>query len=74
MGIVAVIALHQAFIDPVVKGLRKICLGLGMASIAQLRLVLDQQVQLIFTVLGVVRRMAVETADLATGVGGFRKM
>jgi len=68
--IVTVVALHQAFVDPVVIGFGKICLGRDMASVAQLGLILDQQV-LFF--LGVMRRVAVETADIATGVGGFGK-
>jgi hypothetical protein len=42
MRIVAVIALHQTLSDPVVIWFGKICLGRGVASVAQLGLVLDQ--------------------------------
>jgi hypothetical protein len=42
MRIVAVIALHQTFSDPVVIWFGKIRLGRGVASVAQLGLVLDQ--------------------------------
>jgi hypothetical protein len=42
-----------------------------MASVAQLGLVLYQQE---LFVLGMMRRVAVETADIAAGVGGFGKM
>jgi len=67
----AVDAFDQTLVDPVVPGLGKICLGRGMASVAQLGLVLNQQALLS---LGVMGRVAVETADLATGMGGFGKM
>ena len=39
--VMAVIALHQTLVDPVVIGFGKICLGRSMASVAQLGLVLD---------------------------------
>jgi hypothetical protein len=67
----AVVALHQALIDPVVIGFGEICLGRGMASVAQLGLVLRQQ-ELFF--LGVMGGVAVETSNSAAGVGGFGKM
>jgi hypothetical protein len=41
MRVMAVIALDQPFVDPVVIRLGKIGLGRNMASVAQLRLVLD---------------------------------
>jgi hypothetical protein len=71
MRIVAVIALHQAFVDAVMIGLGKVRLGSGMASVAQLRLILDQQV-LFF--LRMMRRVAIKAANIAVGVRGFRKM
>jgi len=71
MRVVAVTALHQPLVDAVVKGLGKIRFGSSMASIAQLGLILDQQV---LSLLSTVRRMAVETANIATGVGGLGKM
>ena len=54
-----------------VIGFGKIRLGGSMASVAQLGLVQDEQV-LFF--LGVMRVVAVETADICTGVRGFGKM
>jgi hypothetical protein len=42
-----------------------------MASIAQLRLLLDEK-ELFF--LGVMGRVAVETSDIVTGVGGLGEM
>ena len=71
MRVVAVIALHQTLVDPVVIGLGKICFGGRMASVAQLGLALNEQVVFF---LGMVGRVAIETADISTGVGGFRKM
>ena len=69
--VMAVTALHQALVDSVVKGLGKVSLGRGMASVAQLGLVLHQQQLLFF---GVMRIVAVETSDIAAGVGGFGEM
>jgi hypothetical protein len=71
MRVMAVVALHQALVDPVVIGLGEICLGRDMASIAQLGLVLGEQ-ELFF--LGMMGRVAVETAYLAAGVGGLGKV
>jgi hypothetical protein len=70
MWVVTVHALHQTFVHPVVKRFGKISLGGSVAAIAQLRLTLDQQVLLLF---GMVRRVAVETTDIAAGVGGLGK-
>ena len=44
--VVAVIALNQPLVDPVMKRFGKVRLGRGVASVAQLRLVLDQQMLL----------------------------
>jgi hypothetical protein len=71
MGAVTVVALHQALIDAVVEGLGEIGLGRDVAAVAQLGLALDQEVLFLS---GVVRRVAIEAADIAAGVGGFRKM
>jgi len=68
---VAVIALHQTLIDAVVERFGKIRFGRGVAAVAQLRLVLDEEVLLF---LGVMRRVAIQAADLAAGMGGLRKM
>src|SRR5208282_3098122 len=71
MRVVAVVALHQTLVDPVVIGFGKICLGRGVACVAQLGLALDQQVLFVLSVMGIV---AVETSDIAAGVGGFSEM
>src|SRR5208337_386010 len=68
MRVMAVHALHQTLVDPVVKRFGKIGLSRGMASVAQLGLALDQQALTLFGVMG---RVAVETADIAAGVGRF---
>ena len=69
--VVAVVALHQALVDPVVIRFGEIRLGRSVASVTQLRLLLDQQVT---AFLGVMGRVAVQTANIAAGVGGLRKM
>ena len=51
--------------------LGKICLGADMASVAQLRLILNEQT---FGLFCVMRRMTVETADIVAGVRGLRKV
>jgi hypothetical protein len=68
MRIMAVIALHQPFIHSVVIRFGKVCLGRSMASVAQLRLALDQQVLLF---LGMMRRVAIDTSNVTAGVGGL---
>lgn len=67
MRVVAVAALDQALIDPVVIGFRKIGLGRGVAAIALLRLFLNQQILGRF---GMVRRMAVKTTNIIAGMRG----
>jgi hypothetical protein len=67
----AITALDQTFVDPVVIGFGKICLGRNMASVAQLGLVLDKQMLRFF---GVMRGVAVKTSDVTTGVRGLGKM
>jgi hypothetical protein len=71
MWVVAVNALHQALVDTVVIRFGEVCLGGGVASVTQLGLLPDQQELLFF---GVMRRVAIETSDIATGVGGFGEM
>ena len=71
MWVVAVHALHQSLVDAVVIRFGKVRLGGGVASVTQLGLLLDEQ-ELFF--LGVMRRVAVETSDIATGVGGLGEM
>ena len=44
--VMAVVALHQTFVDAVVKGFGEIRFGRSMASVAQLRLLLDEQMLL----------------------------
>ncbi len=69
--VMAVAALHKTLIDPVVIGLGKIGLCRRVASVAKLRLLLNQQVLLFGGVMGGV---TVETSDCAAGVGRVRKM
>jgi len=71
MWVVAVHALHQALVDTVVIRFGEICFGRCVAAVTQLGLVLGQQE---LFALGVMRRVAVETSDIATGVGGFGEM
>ncbi len=71
MRIVTIIALNQAFINPMVIGLGEICLGRNMAPVTQLWLIFNQQV---FFLCRVVGRVAIETADIATRVGRCRKV
>jgi hypothetical protein len=71
MRVVAIVALNQTFIDTMVKRFREICLGGDVAAVAQLGLALHQQV---LTFFGVVGRVAIKAANVAAGVGGFRKM
>ena len=69
--VVAVTALDQAFVHPVVKGFGKIRLSRGVAAVAQLRLTLNQQE---LALLGVMGRVAVETPDIVAGMSGFDEM
>ena len=66
MRVMAVYALHQSFVHPVVIGLGKVGLRRSVASVAQLRLALDQQV---FFILGVMRRVAIDTSNVTARVG-----
>ena len=69
--VMAVTALHQPFVHPVVKRFGKIRLGRGMAAIAQLGLVLNQQE---LSLLGVMGRMAIQTAHIVAGMSRFGEM
>jgi hypothetical protein len=71
VSIVAVAALNEAFVDAVVIGLRKVCLGSCVATVAESRLRLNQQV---FRFLGVMGGVAVQTADIVAGVCRTRKV
>ena len=71
MRVMAVGALHQTLVHPVVKGFSKVRLGRGVASVTQLGLALHQEVLFL---LGVMRGMAVEAPDVAAGVRRFGKM
>ena len=71
MHVMAITALHQAFVHAVMEGLGEIGLFGGMAAVAKLRLVLHQQE---LRLLAVMRRMAVEAADAAAGVRRLGKM
>lgn len=69
--IVAIATLNESLIDPMVIGLCEVCFCRLVTSIAELRLGLYQEV-LRFSC--VVRRMTIEAADVATGVGGLREV
>jgi hypothetical protein len=58
---VAVVALDKAFIDPMMIGLSEIGFLRDVTAVAELRFSVDQQVLLL---LGFVRRMAVQTAQV----------
>ena len=60
--IVAIRTLDQPFVDSVMKRLREIGFGCRVASIAKLRLSLHQEP---LRFVGVMRRVAVQTADIA---------
>jgi hypothetical protein len=62
---VAVVALDKAFIDPMMIGLREIGFLRNVTAVTELRFRVDQQVLLF---LGLVRRMAVQTAQVIVGV------
>ena len=66
MRVMAVAALQQALVYPVVIGFGEVRFSRSMAAVAQLRRALDQQVRLFF---GVMRRVTVYAADVAAGVG-----
>ena len=64
-------ALHHAFIHAVMEGTIELLLGFQMATVAKLRQLLFHQ-ELAF--LGVVRRMAVDAADVILQVGRASKI
>ena len=65
MHVVAVVALDKAFIDPMMIGLREISLLRKVTTVAKLRFSVDQQMLLLS---GLVRRMAVQTAQVIVGM------
>jgi hypothetical protein len=71
VGIVTVGAFHQSFIDPVMKGLLEGSLCIGVAAIAQLRL-LDLE-QVLFNLKSVVA-MAIDAAHAGGSVRGALKV
>jgi hypothetical protein len=68
MDVVAITALHQPFVYPMVKGLAKIRLGRRMTAITELRLALYQEA---LRFLGVVRGMTIQTTHVAAGMRGL---
>lgn len=66
MNVVAVAALEQALGNPVVIRSGEVGFGRSVASIAELRLFLDQQ---LLRFLGVMRGVAVEATDVLAGMG-----
>ncbi len=71
MLIVAIGALDQLFINPVMKGLGKIWFNFGMAPIAQLRQRFHQQVLRLAIMM---RRVTVKAVYVAVLVGGAQKI
>ncbi len=71
MRIVAVAALHHSFVDAMMKGAIELLFGFQMAAIAKLwRLFLHQELAF----LGVVRRVAIDTANIVLQVRGSGKI
>lgn len=66
VGIVTITTLHHAFVDPVMERTIELLLGFQMATVAKLRLLLFHQELAFF---GVVRRMAVNAANVILQVG-----
>ena len=65
MRIVAVIAFDEAFVHTMMKGHRELRLLRGVAGVAKLRLFFHQQK---FRILAVVRRVAIEAANIILAV------
>jgi len=71
MGIMAIAALHHAFIDPMMKGTIELLFGFQMATVAKLRLLFLHQA-LAFP--GVVRRMTVDATHVVFKMRRARKI
>ena len=71
MDVVAVVALDQALVDAMAIRLSEISLRRDMTAIAEIRLGPDQQM---LRLSGMVRRMAVQTADIVAGVCRYREV
>jgi hypothetical protein len=69
--IVTVIALYESLVDAMMIRLGEISLGRRMASVTQFRRALRQQPLALF---GVMRRVAVEAANIAAGMRGRGEM
>src|SRR4051812_32792333 len=65
VDIVAVATLDQTLVDSMAIWFCEVCFGRDMTSVAKIRLCPNEQV---LWLLGVVRRMAVQTTDIVAGV------
>jgi hypothetical protein len=66
VDVVAVSALHEAFVDSMVIGLAEVSLCGCVTAVAELGLRCCQQM---FRFLGVMRRVTVQAADIAAAMG-----
>jgi len=71
MKIMTVAALHQPLVNSMAEWFGEFCPDCAMTAVAELGLVLDQQTS---RLLGVVRRMAIQAANLIAGMGGGFEM
>ena len=71
MRIMAIAALHQPFVNTMMKGSRELLLGFEMAAVAELWLLLFHQK---LASLRIMRRMAVRATDVVLEMGGARKI
>ena len=71
MRIMAIAALHEPFVNAVMKGTRKLLLRFEMTAVAQLRLFLFHQE---LALLRIMRRVAVRATDVVLEMGGARKI
>jgi hypothetical protein len=69
--VVAIGALDQFFINPMMEGLGEVGFDFGMASVTQLRLRLHQQVLRFFVMM---RRVAIQAIHVVALVGGAQKV
>jgi len=65
MDVMAVATTDQAFVDPMAIGFCEVCFHGDVTSVAKIRLCPRQQV---LWLLGMMRRVTVQTADIVTGV------
>jgi hypothetical protein len=71
MNIMAIVTLDEALLHSVMKGLGKVCFGGSVTAVAQLGLSFGKQV---LRFLGVMGRVAIQTAHVAAGVRRLGKL